>query len=159
MSKLERRLSLVANLAVVIGIIFLAAEMRQNTQLMQAQIRDSLTEKQMEYLGWVATNPELAEALAKEAGGGRDALTSTEAYQIATWVGGQMREWENSYYQSQQGLFTAEDFEARTNRWRLVVSRDYGDAFRRFWEVWREAFSPDFRGQIDRIMAAVDPAQ
>ena len=46
MNKLNERLTLIANLSVVVGIVFLAAEMRQNTQAIQAQTRDSITEKQ-----------------------------------------------------------------------------------------------------------------
>ena len=60
MSKLNERLTLVANLSVIAGIVFLAVEMRQNTEAIQAQTRDAITEKQMEYLGWRATSPELA---------------------------------------------------------------------------------------------------
>ena len=45
-SKLNERLTLIANLSVVVGIIFLAVELQQNTQAIQAQTRDSLTEKQ-----------------------------------------------------------------------------------------------------------------
>jgi hypothetical protein len=49
MSKINERLTLVANLSVVVGIVFLAVEMRQNTAAIQAQTRDSITEKQMEF--------------------------------------------------------------------------------------------------------------
>ena len=46
MNKLNERLTLIANISVVLGIIFLAFELQQNTQAIQAQTRDSLTEKQ-----------------------------------------------------------------------------------------------------------------
>jgi hypothetical protein len=39
MSKLERWLTLVANLSVVAGIVFLAVELQQNTEAIQAQTR------------------------------------------------------------------------------------------------------------------------
>ena len=62
MSKLNERLTLFANLSVVVGIVFLGAEMRLNTQAIQAQTRDSITEKQMTYSEWIATNPETADS-------------------------------------------------------------------------------------------------
>ena len=65
MNKLNERLTLIANLSVVAGIVFLALELQQNTQAIQAQTRDSITEKQMTYLGWRATSPELAAIVAK----------------------------------------------------------------------------------------------
>ncbi|MDE3002061.1 MAG: hypothetical protein OXU33_10285 [Gemmatimonadota bacterium] len=41
--------------AVFLGLVFVGLEMRQNTQMMQAQIRNAVTENTMEYLGWMAT--------------------------------------------------------------------------------------------------------
>ena len=61
MNKLNERLTLIANLSVVVGIIFLAVGLQQNTQAIQAQTRDSITEKQMEFYGWAATNRDLAD--------------------------------------------------------------------------------------------------
>ena len=63
-SKLNERLTLIANLSVVVGIIFLAVELRQNTQAIQAQTRDSLTEKQMLLTEWF-NNPESAALITK----------------------------------------------------------------------------------------------
>lgn len=47
----------------MLGIIFLAVELQQNTQAIQAQTRDSISEKQMEFYGWVTNNRDLAEVV------------------------------------------------------------------------------------------------
>ena len=86
MSKLNERLTLVANLSVVAGIVFLGVEMRQNTDMMRAQIRDSITEKQMEYLGWRATSPELSAIIVKAQTGDLGALVASERSQFVGWV-------------------------------------------------------------------------
>ena len=91
MSKLNERLTLVANLSVVVGIVFLAVQMRQDTHAIQAQTRDAITEKQMEYLGWVATTPELAAAQAKANSEGGAALSESEGRQYAAFVGAEFR--------------------------------------------------------------------
>ena len=57
MNKLNERLTLIANISVVLGIIFLAFEQQQNKQAIQAQTRDSVTEKQMSWLESLYTNP------------------------------------------------------------------------------------------------------
>ena len=126
MDKLNRRLTLIANISVVLDIIFLAVEVQQNTQAIQAQTRDSITEKQMEYLGWVATTPELAAIADRVEEQGVQSLTGAETYQWQRYVAGQWREWENSFYQFEQGLFDESEFEARRNRWRrqMVVTRE-----------------------------------
>jgi hypothetical protein len=160
MSKLERWLTLVANLSVVAGIVFLAAEMRQNTAAIQAQTRDGITAKQMEYLSWRATSPELATVLHKVDSIGWGSLSGPESHQWRGHVAAQFREWENSQYQYEQGLFNEEDYVARRERWRAVLTdRPPSASWREFWEVARSDFAPSFRAEIDRIVAEVEQAQ
>jgi len=156
MSKLERWLTLVANLSVVAGIVFLAAEMRQNTEAIQAQTRDSLTEKQMEFSGWVATNRDLADVFRRGQRAGYAALDSTEVTMFTLLVHGIFREWENSFYQYERGLFTPEEFQGRVERWRLSLDER---GYRQYWASQRNVFSPSFRAEIDRIVAEVEQAQ
>ena len=162
MSKLNERLTLIANISVVLGILFLAFELQQNTQAIQAQTRDSITEKQMEYLGWIATSPELASVLASadlvEAENRRflddlPGLGRSEAWQWRAWAAGQVREWENSFYQCERGLFTESEYVARRAMWRRRMMES--GWFRTFWEGARETFAPSFRAEIDRIVAEV----
>ena len=156
MNKLNDRLALIANLSVVAGIVFLGLELQQNTQAIQAQTRDSITEKQMTYLGWAATSPELAAVLAKVDSAGRASLNGGEARQWRGYVGGQMREWENSFYQYERGLFTQGEYEARRERWRAqMTDRPDSGAFQGFWTLAGAQFAPRFRAQIDQIVAEV----
>ena len=157
MSKLNERLTLVANLSVVVGIVFLAVEMRQNTEALQAQTRDSITEKQMEFSGWIASSRDLSDVYGRGTQG-RANLEPSERAMFTFLVHGIMREWENSLYQFERGLFTAEEFEAYTRRWRMNMSAHRG--YREFWEgSMKETFAPSFRAEIDRIVAEVEQAQ
>ena len=117
MNKLNERLTLIANLSVVVGIIFLAVELQQNTQAIQAQTRDSITEKEMAYYGWVATNRDLAEVLQRGNPGSAE-LNPVDASMQFFALQQIFREYENSYYQYEQGLFTSEELEARFDAWR-----------------------------------------
>jgi hypothetical protein len=159
MSKLNQWLTLVANLSVVAGIVFLAAEMRQNTAAIQAQTRDSITEKQMEYLSWLATSPELAASLEKIGTEGWAALAPHERTPVTGYVAGIFREAENSYYQFERGLFTPDEYEARSQFWRLIFTGDHAAAYADVWQSFRVSFAPDFRAEIDRIVAEVGQAQ
>jgi hypothetical protein len=154
MEKLNERLTLVANLSVVVGIVFLAVELRQNTNMMRAQIRDSVTEKQMEYYGWVATNPETADVLARGRVGGLSVLADEEERLMYSFlVQGVLREFENSQYQYEQGLFTAEEFEPRKAIWRIFLSNQ---GSREVWQSRRETYAPSFRAQLDSIVAGLE---
>ena len=151
-SRLNERLTLIANLSVVVGIVFLAAELRQNTQAIQAQTRDAITEKQMEYMGWVATSRDLAGVNARGQSGMAD-LDSEEQQMFRLLTNAQFREWENSHYQYEAGLFTPEEFEARTQTWRYNLAYP---GYREVWEGRSDTFAPNFRAEIDRILAELE---
>ena len=153
-SKLNERLTLIANISVVLGIIFLAVELRQNTQAIQAQTRDSLTEKQMQYMLSIAANPELAEVWIQGTVEGEsvwaDSLGAAGMYD--TLMQAIFREWENSHYQYERGLFTEDEFQGRLTTWRFSMA---GPGYRDVWMRTRERFAPSFRAEIDRIVAEV----
>ena len=46
--------TVLTNISVVVGIVFLAFEIRQNTNMMFSQTRDSLAERRMSWRSWVA---------------------------------------------------------------------------------------------------------
>lgn len=151
MSRLNERLTFVANLAVIAGILLLAAEMRQNTQAIRAQTRDSVTGKQMEYYGWVATSPELAAVLVKGNTLGLAGLDreSGEYHMYAYALQGIFREYENSYYQYREGLFSDPEFQVRLAKWRVGMATK---GWRELWTSVRSAFAPEFRAEMDRIV-------
>lgn len=157
MSKLNQWLTLVANLSVVAGIIFLAAEMRQNTEAIQAQTRDSMTEKQMQVTEWIGTDLQTADFYRRGSTQGWGSLTDpTEFTAYVFLIQGYMREWENSHYQYEHGLFSEQDFQARKTAWRFLLERQ---GYRDVWASARDRFSPSFRAEIDRIVAEVEQAQ
>jgi hypothetical protein len=63
------------------------------------------------------------------------------------------REWENSFYQYERGLFTAEEFEARRVRWRANMALT---PWAELWPTIREQFAPSFRAEVDRIAGEVE---
>ena len=56
MDRLNQWLTLLANIGVIVGIVFLAFEIQQNTEMMKAQTRDSMAAKQMQIAEWVLTS-------------------------------------------------------------------------------------------------------
>jgi hypothetical protein len=148
MNKATDWMNLSASIAVIMGIVFLGLEIRQNTDMMRSQTRDSISEKQMMFSEWVATEIDLADTIAKVNAG--EEVTPGEAVQHAYFLAGVWREWENSHYQFEQGLFDRDEFEPRTNRW---VSMMRVKANRDAWLATRMNYSPSFRAEVDRIIA------
>ena len=154
MKKTELR-ELLGLLAVVLGLVFVGLEMRQNTKMMRAQIRNSMTENTMEYVGWSATSEALSYAVAINREEGAAELTPSQYLMLWAWAGAQMRERENSFYQNKLGLFTEAEFGARKNIWRQRMTTGVrSEIYLRLWMDLAETFAPDFRAEIDRIIAA-----
>ncbi len=147
MKKLDlgQTIAIVANVGVIAGIVFLAVEVGQNTEMMRSQTRDSITEKQMAFSAWVIGSPELAAALTKNL----DDLSPSELAMINYHWAGSFRAWENSHYQYRRGLFEEEEFEPRRNTWRRGLRNPNVQAM---WERRRDGYSPAFRAEIDEII-------
>lgn len=62
--------AVLANVGVIAGIMFLAIELRLNTRAVEAQTRDSITEKQMQLYAWQATNSDLSSSCCQGEGRG-----------------------------------------------------------------------------------------
>ena len=56
LDKLNQFLTLLANLGVIAGIVFLAMEVQQNTSMMEAQTRDAMTDKLINWQLSLATD-------------------------------------------------------------------------------------------------------
>jgi hypothetical protein len=149
MDNLNKWLALAANVGVIAGIIFLAIEIQQNTEMMRSQTRDNMAGKQLNLFEWFATSTDNA-AIRDRGGRGELEAGSPEYAQFGWMVAGTLRLWENEWYQYQQGLFEVEEFEPRLNIWRGVLLGSPGliDA----WDDIRPSFSPEFSALIDSLI-------
>ena len=85
-------------------------------------------------------------------------LNGPEQRQWRSYVTGEMREWENSFYQYEQGLFTDGELQAHRQRWTFQMTEQApeGEAYRTHWQPGaRNVFAPSFRAKIDAIVAEV----
>ena len=149
-TKLDRWLSWLANIGVIAGIVFLALEIRLNTEMIRSQTRDSITEKQLTLFEWFATDAENIRI--REAGDKLELKPeSVEFAQYAWMIAGNFRLWENEWYQYQQGLFEPNEFQPRINIWRRMLNDTPG--MRHVWEEYQgPGYAPDFRELIDSLI-------
>ena len=140
---------------IVLSLILVAYELRQNTMMMRAQTRDSITEKQMTLNSWIATNEYTAD-IAYRGGRGLIEPGTPDGIAFDQLLTGVFREWENSLYQYDQGLFAEPEFAARKESWSVFL-RVHG--VRAHWERRRKNFSPSFRAEIDRVIEDIESEQ
>ena len=151
-TEIKELLSLLGNLGVVLGIIFLVVEIQQNTSMTESQTRDAITEKQMAFYELVLSDPLITQAWVNSLSEDWEPSEeiATERLRNEMVLRSEFRMWENEWYQYEKGLFSAQEFEPRMNLWRGFMCRD---SYKWYWENrLRNNHSPSFAQQIDSII-------
>jgi hypothetical protein len=149
LEELNQWIGVSANIGVLAGIIFLGLELKQNTDIVRAQTRDSMTEKILEMRYTLATSRELAELMAGE--NIIEAFEQNADYlMLSSFIDAIIRIWENEWYQYQQGLFDEVEMEARRETWEFSLRVE--PAFISFWELRRGTYSESFTEELDSII-------
>ena len=151
LSTINESVSIIANIGVIASIVFLGLEMRQNTSMIKSQTRDAMTEKQMQFFEALVENEEIAEIWVTATESSDELvsdLTNLRRWEFY-WMT-QLRMWENEWYQYQQGLFEAEEFESRLALYERISTQPiYAD----HWKTISYSFAPSFRQLIDGMIA------
>ena len=147
LSKANEIISLIANIGVIASIIFLGLEMSQNTDMMRSQTRNAMTENQMNFFEGIIESRNFAETFIAIREDSDNFPTGTpERMQYTFFFLTQLRMWENEWYQYQQNLFDAAEFESRLELWDFSMNFQIN---REVWDTQRYSFSSDFRDLID----------
>ena len=146
LDRVNQWLTLLGNIGVIAGIIFLAIEIQNNTHATQAQTRDSVAEKLMTWQLAISTNEFTADAFAK--GWTGDEMSVAELHAYNQLVQSSFRMWENEWYQYQMGLYSEEEFLPRLARIESTMSMCS------FRKVWKDGalYSPSFRNLVNGMI-------
>lgn len=146
--RINRWLTLSANIGVLVGILLLVVELDQNRDMMRAQTRNEIARATQELLTSWAANPVLADIVVRA--NRREDLSPSEAYMVAIRNESMLRHIENLHYQNRQGLFDRSEFEASSVRFSQLLR---GQAsLVRHWCVTRAAFSAEFTKYFQSIL-------
>ena len=145
--KLNRWLTLGANVGVLIGIILLVIELDQNRQMIRAQTRNDISQQLSNRLLLVASNSQLNNVTRRARLG--EELSADEERQVYLYQVANLRDWENMHYQYRQGMFDEIEFEAEKTSWQFVLNGN--KSFARLWCLTRQNFSPEFSAEIDNL--------
>ncbi len=139
-----------ANIAVVIGILLLLFELRQNTESMRAQTRNELSFGMMDINLSVANDPTLAEAFLKDP----KLRSPSEELRVFVYFQAMFRYWENVHYQYREGMFDEREFAAHRERWK--GSFQVGDnTIRVYCTLPRGWLSAGLSRELEMIMSEV----
>jgi hypothetical protein len=153
--KVNRWLTLGANIGVLIGIILLVFELDQNREMIRAQTRNDISRQISDYLGMVGMDSQITNLLRRAEAG--EELSVNEERQQFLLFSANKRLWENIHYQYRHGMFEEQEFEAERMTWRFLINSD--KSFARNWCPIRANYSPEFtvllEGLFDGDVCAV----
>ena len=147
--RLNRWLTLGANLGVLVGIILLIFELEQNREMMRAQTRNEVSAEIVNLLSQVSTSPQLASLLRRADASGED-LTPDEHWQYAHRMAAMFRYFENVHYQYRLGLYDESEYSKHRESWRAYFA--LGKMRAAIWCDYREISSTEFVAEIDSLL-------
>jgi hypothetical protein len=150
--KVNQWLTLVANFAVIAGIIFLGIELQQNNKLLQAEAISSVMDTRMIRQDQVIENDSLSELISKNRK--REELSDAELLRIRALHTRSMLGWQKDFFLYKEGILTEEYFRTNLQVMKNAFSRD-NETFGHLqhWEsYWHRAAMPAFRDYIEKCI-------
>jgi hypothetical protein len=148
MDRLNQWLTLLANIAVLVGIIFVAWEIQQNTEATHAQTREAVMSAAQFELQSVRVDPNLIHSIVCDC-----ALSEDEQIKLYTWLTSVMKIREFSWLQRRSGIIDDDQWASE-----FAVTRAITQAPRvRLWwaRVGRHTVGEAYRGFVDQLIADV----
>jgi hypothetical protein len=144
----------VGAIAVLVTLVYLAVQIRQNSATTRAHIRQSLAEHQIQYIHVRATDPLLRGAVGKMFAGQK--LEADEALGLRFHVVAGLRMFENYFAQHTLGTMDPEDWRAirEVIKMHLRLS-EYREAFASIETSWNEKFAAEVNSIVEEIDSPV----
>lgn len=140
---LNRWLTLGANVGVIAGIVFLAYEIRQNSEALNAQSRYSHAMVRAEKLAALSSDPVMPQILLKAQGG--NALTPQDQFRLRNWYMALFVAWQWEWQEHKLGRI-----QAPIRTWKNLMEGQSPDAInvypglKDFWISVQSDFSDEF---------------
>jgi hypothetical protein len=124
--------SVLANLGVLAGIVFLAFELRQNNEQLAAQSRFNYYQQRIAQTRSLADDPQLIDLVLKSRSG--ELLTESEQVRVSQLISTLFVAWEFEYGEWERGLITDEEFNVAAKR---ATWEPGARMMNQFWEAYK----------------------
>lgn len=152
LSTLSEVSQIISALAVVVSLIYVGAQVNQNTRATQAAMRQSIADNDITYLMTSLDNNIVATALYKQYS--NKELSELEMSQLTNRQHVNFRVFENAFYQYQQGLLERETW----SRYRLIIKGllTNDSAAIKMWSYLQKSFTKSFQEEVLLIVQDKD---
>jgi len=144
-NQLNRWLTLVANVGVLIGIFLLVAELQQTNTIAKAEFKNSLTQSVMNLLQ-MQREPRQIAAL-ERSDEEWESLNSEERVLLSSMASALFFHYENAYYQNSFGVFDDDQLAAELTGLDSALSMTFTA---RHWEMANHVYTDEFRAFVEQ---------
>jgi hypothetical protein len=137
-------------IVVAITLIFLTAQMRENTRATRSANAGTAIELTATWYYHISNNPQ-SSALFWHYLDNPEALTAEERFQAILSLHGLFLSFQNSFYLSRQGTLDADIRQSLTE---VVVAVKHTPGIHHFWKARKKIFFREFQEYIDGVLAA-----
>jgi hypothetical protein len=144
--QLNRWMTLLANLGVLVGIFLVLIELRQNTESAELQAAQSYVTLSHELDFRIVDDPSLIALFLTPP----EERTPEESRRLDRWYFGSLRTWENGYYLYKKGVLDKDLWSGQEAFMAdLLIS---SDELREYYQTNRSYFSAGFSTFLDRLI-------
>ncbi len=136
---------LVAAVATLATLIYLAQQIRQNTRAVRGTTMDSITSHTRDELKWYAEIAHLFRKGQEQPG----SLSDADLDQLSAWLIAALRSRQNEFFQHRQGLLDSSMSKSHVAILQGNLSPEWA---REWWHEWaRDVLAPEFCDYVDSV--------
>jgi hypothetical protein len=136
---------LIGAIGVIASLVYLAAQIRQNTRTLRAATYESLAQATTSSNALLLTDPEIARIV--ETGLGEAALPLEDRARFAAYLRMTFRRYDSIYLHHRQATLPPEAWEAYWSSFRRILR---SPNVRDFWDRSQEDYTSDFRSLVSQ---------
>jgi hypothetical protein len=139
--------------AVVVSLIYVSIQIRQNTKVARAATRQAIADSTQNLANDLLNSGEMAEIFVKHING--EELSAADNLRLQARCYRDLQHWENIHYQFSEGLVSPDQWRGfRKNLVELLGVT----AYREFWEHEASHFSDRFQAEMHSILKECESA-
>ncbi len=137
---------------VIISLIYIAFQVKQNTKASKAATRQALADGAQRLASDVVEGDDMARIMMDAMNGIE--IKPHETFRLQSRCYRDLRFWDNAYYQYTEGLLTEEEWDGfRENLKLLMQFPTYSD----YWSKFQVMFSAPFRDELNNLLKGEQP--
>ena len=152
LDQINRWMTLAANIGVLLGILFLVFELRQNTIASRAEAASNYQDTFSEVELFIAREAEFATLLV--AGRNGDGLSNVDHFRLTVFYGNVLRTWQNAHFQYEAGTLNKDLWLSIRTRFAAILREDRG--LLEHWSNHQSEFTPAFNKLVSQLIETGD---